>query len=279
MMQGVTLQPLRPQDGKRRRSIFVTGAASGIGLATACLFLERGWFVGCFDIDRRALEGEFGALLAADDACVCLGALDVRDPHSCAAAVALFVAAANAGAGGAGMDALFNCAGVLAIGRFDELPLARQTAQIDINCTGVVNMTHASVEALRRARGRIVTMSSLSAMCGIPLHATYAATKAFVRSFTEALRSEFAADGIAVCDVAAPYVATTMTSSQGAASTPVFDEKQAFLGAREVAEAVWAAVHRAAVYNEHFYVGCLGHSQRLRSGVDQSGAPHNARCS
>jgi NAD(P)-dependent dehydrogenase (short-subunit alcohol dehydrogenase family) len=254
MRPGNKLAPLDEQDptfearpSPKRRCILVTGAASGIGKQTALLFLKRGWFVGCFDIDSEALEAEFGALVVRNEACV--GYLDVSSAASCSQAVELFLAST-----GGFMDALFNCAGLLAMGRFEELDLERQIRQVDVNCSGVVKLTYKSIPALIKTRGRVVTMASVSSVAGIPFHAVYAATKAFVYSLTEALRSEFASHGVLFCDVAAPYVATPMTASQ-AHKGGIFEDKGAFITPEEVAEKVWNAVHVVGPYREHFYVG------------------------
>ncbi|CAK9079762.1 Uncharacterized oxidoreductase SE_2036 [Durusdinium trenchii] len=160
------------------------------------------------------------------------------------------------------MDALFNCAGILTIGRFDEIPLARQNKIIEVNCQGIVNMTFAAMDALKAARGRVVSMASASAVAGIPMHATYAATKAFVYSMTEAWRSEFASEGVRFADVSVSYVKTNMTDSQSF-DEGLFAEKKKFHSTNDVAATVWHAVHNMGVFNEHFYVGNCGLDFRL----------------
>jgi NAD(P)-dependent dehydrogenase (short-subunit alcohol dehydrogenase family) len=232
--------------GGRQPSILVTGAGSGIGLATARLFSEAGWFVGAFDIDEAALARHFAQRGAHE----CVAArLDVTDAASCAAAVALMTARAPGGE----IDVLFNCAGLLAIGTFAAMPLAQQLAQVRVNVDGVVTLTHAALAALKRSKGCIVNMASLSAVGGVPMFAVYSSTKCFVASFTEALRSELAGDGVRVCDVSAPFVSTPMTASQSY-DAKLWSDKRDFLKPEEVAGTVWRAVHSSSFYNEHFYV-------------------------
>ena len=98
-----------------RQSIFITGAASGMGRETARLFREKGWFIGAFDLNLgglQALQAELGT-----DNCV-IQTLDVSDKGQFDAAVATFGEAT-----GGRMDILFNNAGIVMRGFFDELPL------------------------------------------------------------------------------------------------------------------------------------------------------------
>ncbi|GBG30878.1 Dehydrogenase/reductase SDR family member 7B [Hondaea fermentalgiana] len=234
----------RPVD--RKRTILVTGAASGIGLNTVRLFLAKGWFVGAFDLDEEALRKALGDRSASS---VVLGRVDVCDGDSCKSAVETFLRAAPGGA----MDALFNCAGILTIEEFERIPLARQQLIIDVNCKGVINMTLPALPALKEARGCIITMASGSSVAGIPYHVTYAATKAFVYSFTEGLRTELSPQGVRVCDVSVNYVATPMTATQQW-SKGSFLVKNNFATASSVAGTVWDALHKATRFNEHFYV-------------------------
>jgi len=229
----------------RRRTILITGAASGIGLATAKLFLAKGWFVGALDLDEDALKRAFG-----NSPSVKMGLVDVCDSDLCEAAVKAFLEATPDGK----LDVLFNCAGILSIGPFDELSLARQQQEIQVNCTGVVNMTHKALPALKESRGRIVTMASASAIGGIPNHAVYAATKAFVYSFTEALRSELCDKyGVRVADVSVSYVKSPMTDSQ-VYDGVTFSKKEAFASVENVASCVFDAAHKCTKSNLHFYV-------------------------
>src|SRR6476469_5489772 len=94
------------------KSIFVTGAASGIGKATSLLFGSKGWRVGCYDVDvdgARKVAEQLPAGSAAH------GRIDVTNEESWAAAVADF-----SGASGT-LDVLFNCAGILRMGRFEDV--------------------------------------------------------------------------------------------------------------------------------------------------------------
>lgn len=218
-----------------RRSIFITGAASGIGRQTALLFAARGWYVGLADIDAEGLAQlarEIGA-----DHCRTL-ALDVTDVPQYRAAIDAFTRST-----GGRLDVLFNNAGILRMGRNEGIPLAQQHLTLDINVKGVLNGIHCALPALRATPGaHIVTMCSTSALYGMPELAVYSASKHAVHGLTEALDLELECDGITVSDILAPYVNTPMvaaaaTQARSVRSTGVNVQPQ------QVAEVVWKAAH------------------------------------
>jgi NAD(P)-dependent dehydrogenase (short-subunit alcohol dehydrogenase family) len=218
-------------------TIFVTGAASGIGRATAQLFGARGWFVGCYDV---ALDGarEVADALAHG----CHGRLDVTSEESWRLALADFEAHS-----GAGLNVLFNCAGILRMGRFEDVPSDECRRQLDVNVMGVVLGIRTCLPALERARGTIVNMSSASAIYGQPELAVYSASKFAVRALTEALDIELRGRGVRVCDVMPGYVDTPMLKAQDAPAKTV-ERLGVKLKAEDVAAVVWNAVHGTALH-------------------------------
>lgn len=215
------------------KTLFVTGAASGIGKATALLFGRRGWFVGCYDVDvdgaRRVAE-EIGSRSGH-------GRLDVTNAESWKTALADFE-----GAAAGKMDVLFNCAGILRMGRFDEIPLDQCRLQLEINVMGIVTGIQTCLPILERSKGCIVNMSSASAIYGQPELAVYSASKFAVRALTEALDIELRPRGVRVADVMPSYVATPMVSSQTHRAATL-DKMGVKLTADDVAEVVWKAAH------------------------------------
>tara|TARA_R110000868_G_scaffold155949_11_gene382622 strand:+ start:2187 stop:2969 length:783 start_codon:yes stop_codon:yes gene_type:complete len=182
------------------RSIFITGAASGIGREAARLFNAKGWRVGLCDRYASAL-----AVLSAE-----LGprssehVVDVTDSEALRGAIEIFC-------GRDGLDILFNCAGILEMRSFAKTPRERLVEVINVNVVGVINSIHHALPSLRRAAdARIITMSSVAAIYGIPEEATYSASKFAVRALTEALNIELADEDIWVCDVMVAYVGTPM---------------------------------------------------------------------
>jgi len=228
------------------KSAFITGAASGIGRATACLFAEKGWFVGLFDANEqllRSLEAEIGT-----ERC-CSRLMDVTDPADVRRAVAFFSEMA-----GGRMDVLFNCAGILNMGHHHRIPLEAHQRIVDVNFSGILNCIHASMDLLRTRPGsRIINMSSASAVYGTPELAVYSATKCAVRGLTEALNIEFEPLGIIVCDVMAPYVRTPMITDSAVKASSV-DRLGIRLQPEDVARVVWKAAHGKKV---HWRVGLL----------------------
>jgi NAD(P)-dependent dehydrogenase (short-subunit alcohol dehydrogenase family) len=219
----------------QRQSIFITGAASGIGRATAQLFARRGWFLGLGDINESAL-GELRQEVGEDNACFLV--MDVTRQESVQAAVEAY------GTHTAGrMDVLFNCAGILRMGRHQTISIDEQTRTVAVNLNGVLHGIHAGLPLLKRTPGAaIITMSSASAVYGAPETAVYSATKFAVRGLTEALDIEFEPLGIRVCDIMAPFVATPMVMDAPVKATSVH-RLGVHLKPEQVAATVWRAAH------------------------------------
>ncbi|MBV8454960.1 MAG: SDR family oxidoreductase [Deltaproteobacteria bacterium] len=97
------------------------------------------------------------------------------------------------------VDYLINNAGFGTTGRFDRLPLAREIDEIDLNVTALVALTRLFLPPMvERRRGTIINVASTAAFQPLPYMATYAATKAFVLSFTEAIAAETAGTGVRI---------------------------------------------------------------------------------
>ena len=226
-------------------SIFITGAASGIGRETALLFAERGWRVGLFDVNREGLE----PLRAQIGERALAGALDVRNLAQYEERVAEFGRFT-----GGRMDALFNCAGIMRMGPFEEVPIEQQVLTVEVNVIGVLHGIHASLALLKATKGaHILTMGSASGIYGVPDLATYSATKFFIRGLTEGLSLEFERDGIVVTDLMPLFVDTPMVRSQTYRSGSL-ETFGARLTPRQIAELAWKAIHGRKV---HWVPGAL----------------------
>jgi len=215
------------------KSIFITGAASGIGRATALLFGKRGFKVGCYDVDvegARVVAEEIGRGTP-------YGRIDVANGESWTAALADFEGATHR------MDVLFNCAGILRMGRFEDVSAADCRKQLDINVMGVILGIQTCLPILERTGDAIIiNMSSASAVYGQPELAVYSATKFAVRALTEALDVELRPKGIRVADVMPGYVDTPMVHSQTHTAKSL-DRLGIKLKAEDIAEIVWKAAH------------------------------------
>lgn len=218
------------------KTILVTGAASGIGKATALLFGRRGWFVGCYDVDvdgARRVSDDIGGRSSH-------GRLDVTNHESWKTAALDFETATHR-AGGR-MDVLFNSAGVLRMGKFDEVSPEACRLQLEVNVMGVVLGIQTCLPLVERAKGAIVNMSSASAIYGQPELAVYSASKFAVRAITEALDIELRPRGVRIADVMPGYVDTPMVHSQRHRAATL-DKMGVKLTADDVAEVVWKAAH------------------------------------
>src|ERR1700754_3500722 len=171
-----------------RKSIFITGAASGMGRETAKLFAGKGWYVGGYDVNGdglKTLEQEIGH----DN--VRTGVLDVTLREKYAKALADFTAETDGK-----LDILYNNAGIGRGGMFADQSFEDVMAIVNINFVGVLIGIHEGIKYLKATPGSMCfTTSSSSATYGIPGIAVYSATKHAVKGLTEALSIEFKAIG------------------------------------------------------------------------------------
>lgn len=212
-------------------SVFVTGAAAGIGRAIAERFGRAGWFVGVYDVDERGARELQGTLPRSH-----AGPLDVTSPEQWKERLAEFVASAGR------LDLLVNNAGIAVTAPFVETDLARHHRLIDVNVKGVINGCHLAFEHLKRTPdARVVNLCSASAFFGQPLLATYSASKAAVRSLTESLDLEWSPHGVRVVDVMPMFVDTAMVRDEVSKTKAV-----ARLGVRLTADDVASVIEDLA---------------------------------
>lgn len=230
-------------ESQGRKSIFITGAASGMGYQTAHLFAAKGWFIGGYDVNLEGLE-RLRDELGADNCTV--RRLDVTDRADYQAALAAFAEAT-----GGRMDILFNNAGIGGGGLFADTPYETLMAVVNTNFVGVLTGIYEALQYLRQTPGSMCfTTSSSSATFGIPGIATYSATKHAVKGLTEALSVEFKAYGIKVADVLPGLIDTPIIGPGTAAAAPKEGVFRA-IPPVEVAKVVWEAYHSDRL---HWYV-------------------------
>ena len=223
-----------------QRSVFITGGAGAIGLATARVFLGEGWRVGI---------GDLAPALAAAPEGVEAFEHDVTDAAAWAGVLARFCGAEGA------LDVLVNNAGILRFGWFEEQAAEAHAAQVDVNVRGVVLGASVGLPFLRRAEaGCLVNIASQASLQAAPRLATYSATKYAVRGFSEALALEWERLGVRVACLEPCLIDTPMLDSDdaGGLSFRAAVAGADVLGADDVAQAVWAAVHGADL---HYPVG------------------------
>ncbi|MBW2457494.1 MAG: SDR family oxidoreductase [Deltaproteobacteria bacterium] len=225
-----------------KKAIFITGAASGIGRATALRFARDGWFVGLFDIDEPGLEALHESIGKER---ACHHRLDVTDPESIGQAMAFFAERTDGR-----IDVLFNCAGILRTGVFEEMSLETHGQVIDVNARGVLSCCHVALPYLKASDDPcVVNACSASALHGVPGFACYSATKFFVRGLTEALNIEWQRHGIRVVDVLPSFVDTPMARDN---HHPMMDRQGVEVSPEQVAEVVARAARGSG---PHYLVG------------------------
>jgi meso-butanediol dehydrogenase/(S,S)-butanediol dehydrogenase/diacetyl reductase len=186
------------------RSTLVTGAASGIGRATAVRLASEGAHVLACDVDEKGLAEAVASITAAGGTAVA-HRLDVSDPAACRAAVA--ACASRFGK----LDVVCNIAGVLTWDHFTEIAEATWNRVLAVNLSGVFFVSQAAIPHLLETRGVIVNMASAAALRGQAYTAPYAATKAAVASLTQSLAVEYAKRGLRVVALAPGGVKTALT--------------------------------------------------------------------
>jgi meso-butanediol dehydrogenase/(S,S)-butanediol dehydrogenase/diacetyl reductase len=187
------------------KTALVTGAASGIGRATAERLAAEGARVLACDVNEKGLREEVQKLADAGLQ-VEARVLDVSDAASCGAAVAAAVEKFG------GLDVLANVAGTMFMRNFLDLKQAEWLRIIGINLNGVFHMSQAALPHLLKSRGNIVNVASSTGTVGAPYGVAYSASKFGVVGFTKALAAEFASKGVRVNAVAPGNVATNMTA-------------------------------------------------------------------
>jgi short-subunit dehydrogenase len=200
----VALPP--PQPGS---TCLITGASSGIGEEFARQLAARGY--GVFLVARReerlrALADDLGRLhgiraevLAAD--------LEDRD--------VVDALPGRIAESGLDVEILVNNAGFTTVGDVHENP-DRQLGMVRVNCEALVAMTCAYLPGMvERGRGAVIQVASTASFQPIPVQAVYAATKAFVRSFSEAVSAELKGTGVTMTALCPGPVATEFTEAGG----------------------------------------------------------------
>lgn len=189
----------------RGTTTLVTGATRGIGTAYATELARRGSDLVLVARSATALDELATRLGTAHDVAVTTTAADLTDRDQVAALVRDL--------DGTPIDLLVNNAGMGPAGPFLERPLAPNQTAVDLNVSALMTLTYAlGGPMVERGRGGIINVASTAAFQPMPYQASYAATKAFVLSFTEAVAEELRGTGVHV-----------MAAHPGGTDTAFFD--------------------------------------------------------
>ncbi len=187
----------------------VTGAASGIGRATALLAAERGARLVLTDVRTDDLDETVRLVRDAGGTVLHHAALDVTDQP----AVAAFAADVHDVAGPARI--VMNVAGISTWGRIEDLRPEHWQRTVDIDLMGPIHVLSAFVPAMIEAGrgGHVVNVSSAAGLIGLPLHAPYSAAKFGLRGVSEVLRFDLHQHGIGVSLVCPGAVDTPLVGT------------------------------------------------------------------
>jgi len=240
-------------------TVFISGAAAGIGRATALAFARRGYRVGAYDIDLAGLAA-LREEITAHGGEAAIGQLDVTDAGDWAQQLAAFTGSSRR------LDILVNNAGILSSGRFEEIPLDTQRRIVDVNVYGAMAGLHTAFPYLRDTHGaQVVNLCSASAIYGQPELATYSATKFAIRGLTEALELEWRHYGIRVIAMWPMFVQTAMVDGMETRSSK---RMGIHLSSEDVAEEIYEATRptRRFLPKVHYPVG---RQTKLLAGASQ----------
>jgi NAD(P)-dependent dehydrogenase (short-subunit alcohol dehydrogenase family) len=181
------------------RNVLVTGASKGIGEACALRLAAKGWrvFAGVRDpADGDRLRSAGG-----------IGIVPLRIDVTSAEDIAAAASAVDKATGAVGLHGLVNNAGIAIAGPLEFLPISEFRRQLEVNVVGQVAVTQ-MLPVLRRARGRIVYIGSISGIFALPLSGAYAASKFALEAVADALRAELRSFGMYVSIVEPGVIAT-----------------------------------------------------------------------
>lgn len=219
------------------KTVFITGATSGIGEAAVHAFANAGWKV--IATGRRADRLEALATAVGQDR-VHTVAFDVRDEPARDAAIA------SLPRDFATIDLLINNAGLaLGVNPAQEADLDQWKTMIDTNVTALVSMTHRLLPSLIAAKGAIINISSVAATYPYRGGNAYGGTKAFVHQFSLGLRSDLHGTGVRVTSIEPGMVETEFTlvrtGGDQSASDAIYGGADPMTGADIAATLLWVA--------------------------------------
>jgi NAD(P)-dependent dehydrogenase (short-subunit alcohol dehydrogenase family) len=187
----------------RDKVVLITGGSSGIGRATALRLASYGAKVAVAARNQKRLD-EVAAEAAAAGAQAMAVPTDVSIPDDCERAVETTVEHFG------GLDILISSAGLSLRSYFEGSDLEVLERVVFVNFFGTMYMTHYALPHIKRTKGSLVAMSSMTGMRGIPSYAIYGASKFAVQGFYESLRLELKREGVHVGVVSPGFVDTPL---------------------------------------------------------------------
>ena len=240
------------------KNIFITGAASGIGKATALYFARKGWNVGLFDINEEGLQEVANKI--GHNSCM-FKRLDVTNLEQWTDAVDAYSEYTNGKC-----DLFFNNAGIAAFtGRIEDIPIQEAHNIVNINLNGVINGVYKVLPLLKNTnQSMIINTGSVGSFLPVPGAAVYSATKFAVRGLTEGLNIEFAKHGIKVSELNPWFTETPILDAKqstplmdGALQRDVIKSRSVIHTTEKVAKRVFKIYHTRSIHNVVGFTGNL----------------------
>jgi short-subunit dehydrogenase len=229
------------------KRIFITGAASGLGLALATYYSAKGWSVCIADIQVEAGEAQAEKLKAEYKQDCFFLKLDVTSEdewHS---------AAAEIGKRWQGLDCLVNNAGVASSGDIDQLSMKDFQWTMDINVMGVVKGCYVFTPMIKKNKGTIINVASMAGLIHMSSMSAYNASKAAVVALSETMYAELSAYGVHVGVLCPAFFQTNLTKNMRVTDNSGLKianklMERSKIQAEDVAKAVYDAVENKTFY-------------------------------
>ncbi len=225
----------------KNKIVIITGAASGIGLATSREFLEEGHRVIMADINEESLN-KVVAQLGRFRERIFTYHIDITIESECKKLIEKVVQKYNR------IDVLINNAGISMHALFRDTDISVIKRVMDVNFYGAVNCTYYALPYLIASSGSLVGITSVAAKHGLPGRTGYSASKFAIQGFLESIRIEHFKTGLHVLTFAPDFVRTNIRASALRADGTKHEEsylnEKAFISAEKVAKALYKAINK-----------------------------------
>ena len=254
---------LKVRRSYQRKVALVTGAAGGLGRALCLNLADRGASVGLMDLNEPGLD-ELAEAMRERGARTLVLAGDITDEATCHASVRRTIDELG------GLDLLVNNAGLVQRSAFEETQAAVFRKVMDVNFYGSLYCTQAAIEQLKRARGQIITVSSIAGFAPLYGRTGYSASKHALHGLFDSLRAEMLEHKVAVLVACPGFIDTDFSNNALDADGSVTDHPQSTVGGKATPAQVASAIMEAASREKDILVlSRTGHITRLVNTLSQ----------